>query len=82
MRSDIHCETWTLTFGLANLKTTTAVETTNERRPNVNAFQAFNAIKAKANGNKTVVLNFKPTKNGIRTFLTRLRPVEDKSVVD
>lgn len=62
------------TFGLANLKTTTAVETTNEMSPSVSAFHAFNAIRAKANGSKTVVLNFKPSKNGINTFLTRPRP--------
>lgn len=62
------------TFGLDNLKTTTAAETTNDNRPSVSAFHAFNAINAKANGNKTVVLNFKPSKNGISTFLTRPRP--------
>ena len=62
------------TFGLANLKTTTAVETTKEMSPRVSAFQAFNAIRAKANGSNTVVLNFKPSKNGINTFLTRPRP--------
>lgn len=68
-----------LTFGLANLNTTTAVETTNEIRPNVSAFHAFNAINANANGNKTVVLNFSPNKNGTKTFLTSPRPVWNKS---
>lgn len=63
-----------ITFGLANLKTTTAVETTKETSPSVSAFHAFNAIRAKANGSKTVVLNFKPSKNGTNTFLTRPRP--------
>lgn len=67
-------EWWRQTFGLANLKTTTAVETTNEMSPSVSAFHAFNAIRAKANGSKTVVLNFKPSKNGTNTFLTRPRP--------
>lgn len=62
------------TFGFDNLKTTTAAETTNDNRPSVSAFHAFSAINAKANGNKTVVLNFKPSKNGINTFLTRPRP--------
>lgn len=62
------------TFGLANLKTTTAVDTTKEMSPRVSAFHAFNAIKAKANGSKTVVLNFRPSKNGTKTFLTSPRP--------
>lgn len=63
---------------MANLNTTTAVETTNEMSPNVKAFHAFNAINANANGNKTVVLNFNPSKNGTNTFLTRPRPVKFK----
>lgn len=68
------------TFGLANLKTTTAVETTNEMRPSVSAFHAFNAINANANGNRTVVLNFNPSKNGTNTFLTSPRPNDTNSL--
>lgn len=69
------------TFGLASLKTTTAVETTNEISPSVSAFHAFNAINANANGNKTVVLNFNPSKNGTNTFLTSPRPKRKKIFV-
>lgn len=70
-----------ITFGRANLNTTTAPETTNDKSPSVKAFHAFNAIKAKANGNKTVVLNFNPSKNGIKTFFTRPRPFTMKTEV-
>lgn len=71
-----------LTFGLDNLKTTTAADTTSDNKPSVNAFHAFNAINANASGNKTVVLNFNPNKNGTKTFLTRPRPVIDEKEED
>lgn len=43
---------------------------TNERRANVTAFQVFRAIRVKASGTNTAVLNFKPNRNGKITFLT------------
>lgn len=56
---------------------------TNDKRPNVKAFHVFNAIKANANGTSTAVLNFKPSKNGIMTFLTIFdeRPVAANGIL-
>lgn len=66
-----------ITFGLANLKISIAAERTIDKSPSVSAFQVFRAINANASGTSTVVLNFNPSKNGIITFLTNPRPMNE-----
>lgn len=62
-----------LTGGFTNLeKTATAPVRTNEISPKVKAFQVFKAIRPKAKGTRTAVLNFNPNKNGKITFFTIL----------
>lgn len=43
---------------------------TKDSRPSVKAFQVFNAMRAKARGTRTAVLNFKPNRNGTIIFFT------------
>lgn len=43
---------------------------TRDSKPSVMAFHVLSAISARAKGTRTAVLNFKPSKNGIITFLT------------
>jgi hypothetical protein len=60
------------TFGLESLKMTRAPVRTSDKSPSVNAFHVFKAIKARANGTRTAVLNLSPRRNGTITFLTIL----------
>lgn len=60
------------TFGFDILKMTKAPVKTKDNSPRVKAFQVLSAIKAKASGTKTAVLNFKPNKNGTIIFFTAL----------
>lgn len=48
---------------------------TIEINPRVRAFHVFKAMSAKASGNKTATLNFRPNKNGNKTFLRNPRPI-------
>lgn len=43
-----------------------------DNNPKVKAFHVFKAIKAKAKGTRTAVLNLSPSKNGRITFLITL----------
>lgn len=59
-----------LTLGFDNLKIKRAPVKTRDKSPRVSAFHVFKAIKAKAKGTRTAVLNLRPNKNGTITFLT------------
>ncbi|KAI9584857.1 hypothetical protein GQX74_006752 [Glossina fuscipes] len=63
------------TLGFVILNTTKAPDNTRDNRPKVMAFQVFKAIKARANGTKTVVFSFKPIRKGksVDTQLIALR---------
>lgn len=58
---------------VANLNIIRAPERTRERRPRVRAFQVFRAMRARARGSRAVALNFRPSRKGMITFLTKPR---------
>lgn len=64
-----------------NLKITIAPVRTRDSKPRVMAFHVLRAIKAKASGTRTAVLNLRPSKNGIITFLTNLERPETYPII-
>lgn len=48
-----------------------------DNNPKVKAFHVFKAIKAKAKGTRTAVLNLSPSKNGSITFLITLEDLPE-----